>query len=201
MKYALKEWSTTIEVLGKGQIVALWRKGGLEDLPSVKTSFESFSVEQNQFVLFPTYSHQSANKVKKEYLHLFDQNAKPNKDNQVKIKYWAEVLETIEIKTLDELLSISSELINNEEHLRSSWNLYPDHIGKVLLLRVHAISDHILITNQPEYAGCKSWIELKIDVPKANSKAILAFKDYSKKSRLLKSILENARQKEAILVG
>lgn len=200
MKYALKEWSTTIEALGKGEIVAVWRKGGIDDIPSIKTSYESFNIEQNQFVLFPTYSHQNASKIKKDYWTLFDLSSKQNKDNQVKIKYWAEVLETIDIKNSEELLSISSELINSDEHLKSSWSLYPDHSGKVLLLRVHTLSDTILIPNQPEYAGCKSWIELKVDVPKSNSKPVLAFKDYSKKARLLKAYLEQLKEKDVALV-
>ncbi len=202
MKYALKEWSTTIEALGKGQIIAVWRKGGIEDSPSINIPFESFNIEQNQIVLFPTFSHQNIDKVKKDFWVLFDQNSKPNKDNQIKIKSWVEIIETIEIKTLNELLSVSSELINNDEHLKSSWSLYPEHFGKVLLLRVYSLSDPILITNQPEYSGCKSWIELKIDVPKANSKPVLSFKEYNKKARYIKALLENAAQEKdsAILV-
>ena len=180
MKYALKEWNTTVEALGKGQIVAIWRKGGLG---------ENFKVEQNQFILYPTLTHQDTNKVKNEFLYLFDLSSGPNKDNQVKIKYWAELDEVISIETIDELLSISSELVNNNEHLVSSWNLYPNHKGKILILRIYALNDPILITNSSEYGGCKSWIELKIDIPKSGSKSILSFKEFSRKARLIKALL------------
>ena len=186
MKYALKEWNSTIEALSRGLIVAVWRKGGIEDV--------SFKVEQKQFVLFPTFTHQDLNKIKKDFWFLFDQIKGPNKDNQIKVKYWAEVEEQIEVKTFDQLLSISSELINSNEYLNSSWNLSPNHTGKILLLRVYSLTDPILITNSPEYAGCKSWIELKIDIPKVGSKPVLPFKEFNRKARLIKALLEQSPQ-------
>lgn len=198
MKYALKEWNTTIEALSKGTVIAIWRKGGIEDNPSIKKPYESFNLEQNQFVLFPTFTHQSPDKIKREHWFLYDQNAKPNKDNQIKIKYWAQAEEQISIDSPDQLLCISNELINSNEHLMSSWDLYPKHSGKVLLLRVYLLSDPVLITNSPEYAGCKSWIELNIDIPKAGSKSILSFKEFSRKARLIKTLLgEPALPKKA----
>ncbi len=200
MKYALKEWNTTIEALSKGLIVAIWRKGGINDTPSIKAPFENFNTEQNQFVFFPTFTQEDPSKIKRDLWLLFDQNAKPNKDNQIKIKYWAELEEELTIESLTQLLSISKELVNSEEYLKSSWNLYPNHKGKILLLRAYALSDPILITNSPEYEGCKSWIELKVDIPKAGSKPILSFKEFNRKSRLIKALLEESSAKEKVLV-
>jgi len=200
MKYALKEWNTTIEALSKGLIVAIWRKGGINDTPSIKTPFESFNIEQNQFVFFPTFTHEDPNKIKRDLWLLFNQNAKPNKDNQIKIKYWAEIEEELVIEDQTQLLSISKELVNSEEYLKNSWNLYPSHKGKILLLRIYALNDPILITNSPEYAGCKSWIELKVDIPKAGSKPILSFKEFNRKSRLIKALLEESSVVEKVLV-
>ncbi|MBI3591477.1 MAG: DUF1802 family protein [Candidatus Melainabacteria bacterium] len=197
MKYALKEWGTTIEALSKGMVTAIWKKGGVEDNPNIKTPFESFNIEQKQFVLFPTFTHQKPEKVRKDLWSLLDQNTKPNKDNQIKIKYWAEVEEEITVETQEQLLSISSELVNSNEHLISSWNLYPSHKGKLLLLRVYTLSNPVLIPNSPEYAGCKSWIELKVDIPRSGSKPVLPFKEFNRKGRLIKAFLENALQTTA----
>lgn len=194
MKYALKEWNTTIEALGKGQIIAVWRKGGIADTPSVRTPFESFNVEQNKFVLFPTFSHQTQDKVKKDFWLLANQNLGPNADNQVKVNYWAEIEETVLVETLEQLLNASSELANTEEHLKSSWNLYPNHTGKILLLRIYKLSNPILITNSPEYTGCKSWIGLNIDIPKTGSKSVLRYGDFQTKARYIKALLEQAKK-------
>lgn len=192
MRYALKEWGATVETLGQGQIIAIWRKGGLEDTPSVLTPSTEFNIEQKQFVLFPTNTHQNLNKIKREYWHLIDEKSKPNKDNQIRVGYWAEIEGTLEINSLEQLLSISHQLVNTDEHLISSWNLYPDHKGKLLFLRVHKLNNPILIPNSPDYAGCKSWIELKIDIPKIGSKPVLSYKDFNIKARFVKALLEDA---------
>ena len=199
MKYALKEWSTTIEALGKGQLIAIWRKGGIEDTPNVKTPFTAFNIEQNQFVLFPTGTHQTLNKIKQEWWGLHDEKASPNKDNQIKVKYWAELEESIQIQLPEQLLNISNELINTNEHLISSWNLYPDHKGKILLLRVYKLSNPILVPYSQDYSGCKSWVELKIDIPKIGSTPVLSFKEYNLKARLIKALTEQPAIPEKLL--
>ena len=199
MKHALKEWNTTIEALGKGQVIAVWRKGGIEDTQNVKIPFTGFNIEQKQFVLFPTGTHQTLEKIKPELWHLNDEKISPNKDNQVKIKYWAEIEEALEIQTPEQLLSISNQLINTNEHLFSSWNLYPDHKGKLLLLRVYKLSDPILVPYSQDYSGCKSWIELKIDIPKIGSIPTLPFKEFNSKARLIKALIEQPKVPEKLL--
>ena len=199
MKHALKEWNTTIETLGTGKVVAIWRKGGIDDKPTIKEPFNSFNIEQNQFVIFPIFTHQNIDKIKREYWYLLDQNKGPNKDNQIKIKYWAEVDETLTVKSLSQLINASSELVNTDEHLISSWNLYPNHEGKILILRVYVLSNPILITNSEDFAGCTSWIKLKIDVPKSGSRPILPFKEFSKKVRLIKTLLAEKEEVQALL--
>ncbi len=197
MKDALKEWNSTLEALGSGKLIAIWRKGGIEDTPNVRTPNEAFKTKSKQFVLYPTYTHQSIEKIKPEFTSVLNERNVINKDNQVKLKYWALVEEEIIPESIDELLALSSELANTDEHLVSSWNLYPDHKGKILLLRVYKLGDPILITHSPNYNGCKSWIELSIDIPKVGSKAVLSFKDFNKKSKLIKTLIEEAIQLRA----
>jgi len=191
MKYALKEWSTTIEALGKGHLIAIWRKDGIES--------KEFNIEHNQFVLFPAGTHQALEKIKNQWWSLHSEKPTPNKDNQVKIKYWAEVEEVLEVKTLEALLRISNELINTNEHLVSSWNLSSNHKGKILLLRVYKLSDPILVPYLQDYSSCKSWIELKIDVPKIGSISVLSFKEYNLKARLIKALIEQPMIPEKLL--
>ena len=198
MRYALKEWNTAIEALGNGSAIAVWRKGGLEDTPSVTVPFESFESSHEQFILFPTFTHQTTDKIKKEFWDLLANKNISNKDNQLKIKYWAELYEEFEINNLEELICVSNQLVNSNDHLVSSWNLYPDHKGKILLLRVYALTDPVLITNSPEYGGCKSWAELKIDIPKIGSNPVLSFKEFNKKARFIKKLLLDTKVTEKI---
>ena len=185
MRYALKEWDTTIESLGQGRIVAVWRKGGVNEI---------FQVEQKKFILFPTFTHESKEKIKEKFLLPETQNYSPNKDNQIKIKYFAEVYEILEVNTFEELLCISGELIHTKEHLKYLWNLSPNNNGTILLLRVYALCNPILITNSSEYSGCKSWIQLSVDVPKTGSKPVLNFKDFQYKARLIYELLDRLKE-------
>ena len=184
MKYALKEWGTTIEALGSRQIIAIWRKGGIE------TAFE---IEQKKFVLFPTTTHQNTEKVKQEFWVLPAEKSSLNKDNQIKVKHWAEIEDSVEIESFEQLLRISNQLINTNEHLFSSWNLNPEHKGKVLLLRVYKLSNPILVPYSQEYSSCKSWIELKIDIPKIGSTPVMLFKEFNSKARLIKALIAESQ--------
>lgn len=190
MKYAFKEWDVTVEALGKGLITAVWRKGGIEDTPSF-FSEGSFNIEQNQFILYPTYHHQSIQKIKRNLWSLENQNKQLIKDNQVQIKYWAEIYDSIEIENIEQLLAISSYVVNENHHLAESFNTNPEHKGKILILRVYELSIPILIPNSKNYAGCKSWIELNIDIPKIRSKSVLGFKEFNHTSKKIKSLIRN----------
>lgn len=182
MKHALKERDCTIEALGKGHIVAIWRTDGID---------ENFNnIRRNEVLLFPTFTHQSQEKIKKEFHLNGSWNLFPNKDNQIKIKYWAKIERMLEVKSIEQLLNISSELINTNEYLVSSWNLYPNHKGKLFLLRVYLLSDPVLITNSKSYNGCNPWAELNINIPKIGSKAVLSFKDFSQRIRYIQASLE-----------
>lgn len=181
MKLALKEWNATVEALGNGHVVAIWRKGGVNEV---------FKVDQKRFLLFPTFTHQNFDKVKKEFWSTNNLDTGLNKDNQVKIKYWAQVEEEINVRALNSLLNASCELVNSNEYLKSSWNLYPSHKGTILLLRVYALTNPVLITNSKEYGGCKSWIELNIDIPKARSKPVLSTGDFDEKARYINALLD-----------
>ena len=195
MKHALKEWNCNIEALGEGQIIALWRKGGIEDSPSIRVPHETFKTENKQFILFPTNTHQNQDKIKQIYWNHLAENSGPNKDNQIRVKYWAEAEDEIEPQNLEQLLNASSELINSNEYLISSWNLHPEHKGKIITLRIYKLLNPILIPNSPSYSGCKSWIDLNIDIPKIGSKPILSFKEFSQKARLIRALVEQVQEK------
>ena len=190
MKYALKEWSTTAEALGKGLVTAIWRKGGIDDNPSIRAKYESFEIKHTNFVFFPTYTHENLEKIKREFYFLYEQSNSVRKEIDIRIKYWAEIHEEIAVEKIDQLLNLSNELVNSTEHLVSSWNLHPSHSGKLIILRVYKLANPIIIPNSEEYKGCKSWVEIKADIPRAGSEAVLPYKEFNRKVRLIKELLK-----------
>src|SRR4051812_1342658 len=71
---SLKEWSTVIDALGRGEQVILIRKGGIAD--------PKFGVEAKEFYLYPTYFHQG------------EAEHRPS----VTITHWCEVLRTWSVR-------------------------------------------------------------------------------------------------------
>ncbi|HEV7922137.1 MAG TPA: DUF1802 family protein, partial [Thermoanaerobaculia bacterium] len=67
---ALKEWSTVIDALGRGEQIILIRKGGIAD--------PKFGLEADRFYLYPTFFH----------------NADGAVPESVTITHWAEAVKT-----------------------------------------------------------------------------------------------------------
>ena len=56
---ALKEWAVVVKALEDGEQYILFRKGGILD--------PGFSVESSEFLLFPTFEHQTKEYLKENY--------------------------------------------------------------------------------------------------------------------------------------
>ena len=200
VKTALKEWDIITEALGNGEVVAIWRKGGIADNPSVKIPFEGFTLLDKRFILFPTHTHEESEKIKSHYWKYFPQSLPNKSSDQIQVKYWAKVDDEIPISNIEQLLKIAGELVYSDQHLVSSWNLNQSHKGKLLILRVYKFSDPILISNSPTYSGCKSWVELNINIPKIGSEPVLLLKDFNQKVKQLKTLIKSEQKREEVVV-
>src|ERR687889_2309993 len=61
MMIALKEWAIVCKALEKGKQMLLLRKGGIMEYR------KGFEVKHNEFLLYPTFEHQSVESIKVEY--------------------------------------------------------------------------------------------------------------------------------------
>ena len=58
---ALKEWAIICKALEDGRQTLLLRKGGILEYR------KGFEVKHSEFLLYPTFEHQSMNSIKTEY--------------------------------------------------------------------------------------------------------------------------------------
>src|SRR6188472_2307864 len=58
---ALKEWAIICKALEEGKQILLLRKGGIMEYR------KGFEVKHNEFLLYPTFEHQSIESIKAEY--------------------------------------------------------------------------------------------------------------------------------------
>ncbi len=138
---ALKEWSTVIEALGRGDQVILIRKGGIAD--------PKFGVEAERFYLYPTFFHQ--------------QQSEPT---DVTITHWCEVVRSWRVNDLETLYRLEPLVAMSRETLETRYRFRPDQALHVIGVRTFALRAPRTIHVTPEYLGCRSWVSVddEIDV-------------------------------------
>lgn len=150
----LKEWASVCQALRTGRQTILIRKGGIAEGP------RGFSIEHDEFWLWPTYLHQSATSLASEAADLFDAALRVQPPaGRALLDLYAEVEQVWFIRDEGQLALLrpfhvlSDATIEQRFHYRqpgiyvAAVRLYQSAIG-------HDVVEDI------QLAGCKSWGEL-----------------------------------------
>lgn len=152
---ALKEWSAAIHALLDGRQSVLLRKGGIHE--------KRFALEANDFLLFPTVAHSHAQRVRIDFRDLVDTASLDSTEDAVVIRAAAKVVGAVEVKHPERLAEIADLHIWTEESVRSDrLDFRPRHALAVLIVAAAPILTPIRLPRSPEFAGCKSWVDLPI---------------------------------------
>lgn len=152
---ALKEWSAVIHALLDGRQSVLLRKGGIHE--------KRFALEANSFVLFPTVAHSHAARVRTGFRDLVDSAGLDSAEDHVVIRAAAKVIGAVEVKQPDRLPEINDLHIWTDDSVRlDRLDFRPRHGLTVLIVQAAPLATPIRLTRSPEFAGCKSWVELPI---------------------------------------
>ena len=162
---ALKEWASAIMAFRRGETILALRKGGIRE------ETRDFQLKSDSFYFLPAYEHQKPHLVKERYRHYVEQSkADWNPERPVVfISARAEVAEDILIYDADALKAVSHLHIWTdayaEERLR--WKRTKPLHG--LLLRVYNLREPIPVEVTPAFAGCKSWVDLRMPPPSGSA--------------------------------
>ncbi|MBT4455102.1 MAG: DUF1802 family protein [Candidatus Nitrosopelagicus sp.] len=151
---ALKEWATVVKALEQGKQTVILRKGGILETAS------GFNIESKKFFLFPTWEHQETKYVKPKFHEFLTEvlDKKPNADHN-KISSYAEVLYEKDVNSSNVIKNLSSFHVWSDSYIQERRNWMPEKPMKTIFLRTVKIPEFDLPL-QPEFSGCKSWIEL-----------------------------------------
>lgn len=158
---ALKEWSIICKALEDGNQTILLRKGGILEYK------KGFEIRQKSFLLFPTLEHQAEEYLQSKYLQTYDLLLRGNKSEYIQNKANT-VLVQARIEAIQEfhdhemLPKLEKYHIWNEKYVNMRMNYNPKKPMNALLLRIYKLPQPILIDVKPEWAGCKSWIDIDI---------------------------------------
>ena len=158
---ALKEWSIICKALEDGNQTILLRKGGILEYK------KGFEIRQKSFLLFPTLEHQAEEYLQSKYLQTYDLLLRGNKSQDIQNKtntLWILArIEAIQEFHDHEMLPVLEKYhIWNEKYVNMRMNYNPKKPMNALLLRVYKLPQPISIDINPEWAGCKSWIDIDI---------------------------------------
>ena len=147
---ALKEWSSVIAALARGEQVLLIRKGGIAD--------SNFGLEATRFYLFPTNFHEGG--------------ASPAAT--VPITHWCEAVHTWQIRHLVTLYRLESLVMFDRATLEQRYRFRSDQAVNVIAVRTFALPRPIEVRMNEQYAGCRSWVSLDEEIDTEGSRPILS---------------------------
>jgi hypothetical protein len=165
---ALKEWNIVCKALESGNQSILLRKGGILEYR------KGFEISQKIFLLYPTLEHQSKKYLQPSYLQEFELLLKRNdsdmvqdKSNTIRILARIEAMQEFHDETL--LSKLEKYHIWNEKYVNMRMSYNPKKPMNALLLRVYKLPEPISINVKPQWAGCKSWIDIDLTKKDGNS--------------------------------
>jgi len=177
---ALKEWAIICKALEDGRQILLLRKGGIMEYR------KGFEVKHNEFLLYPTFEHQSIESIKAEYKEKLNEILKEqnkykekeidenNKNSDINntniIKSFAKVEDVVEVSDKITLSKLRDYQIWSDEYVEMRMNYNPTKPMSVLLLRIYKMKNPLIIDINDKWAGCKSWINIEKDIDIQNFK-------------------------------
>ena len=167
-RYALKEWDTVCDRLGRGEDVLILRKGGILERR------QGFRVEHREFFLFPTRFHGHG-------------EAPPP---SVDLRLYAKVEEDLEVTDLQDLHRLDGWHAVPREDLERRFH-YGDRPGvHALVLRAWRLVEPVTLADAGAYLGCRSWVELGEELAVLAGAPAVGDREFEEKRRAIRNALQ-----------
>jgi hypothetical protein len=164
---AFKEWAVICQALAEGRQGVLLRKGGIAE------DGGTFRVQNLRFWLYPTFLHQQRDGIVPEALPLLAQaETERPPDHQVRLSHFAEVAGIYELHDIVGALSLVGLHMWSSKTVETRFAYR--HPGlTALVVRVWRAATPVFLTETPEFAGCRSWVDLGRALPTEDATPVL----------------------------
>jgi hypothetical protein len=171
---AFKEWAVICGALAAGKQSLILRKGGIADVGGL------FRPEHSEFLLYPTFFHEHRSGVKEQFLPLLDAaEAEKPEAGIIRFTHLVRVAQVHQFADLDAVLSLDALHAWTPEVVRQRFHYRNPGIF-VLAVRVFQLPAPELRPERPEYAGCKTWVELDTGISTIDAVPVLSDADFAK---------------------
>ena len=153
-RLAFKEWAAICRALAAGRQDVILRKGGIVEPPG------GFAVEATEFLLLPTFLHQSPEQLVAEARDLLrDIDADRPPEGTVVFRHVARVREALRIKDLADLAAFRPRHVWSDAVVAERFHRWRDELH-VLVVGVRPLPAPLTLPWLESYGGCKSWVDV-----------------------------------------
>lgn len=165
---AIKEWSVLCQAMGRGEILAMIRKGGIREQRS------GFAVRHERFLLYPTFFHEKVRELAPRFAGtLSPPQADGARQDTIRIEHVADVASIWRVTDIDKLRGIDGEHGLAWSAVESRFHYRGDPFVQVVAVRVRRLRLAAQVPELRRYAGCVSWVELDEDVDVSGAEPVL----------------------------
>ena len=151
---AFKEWAAICRALAQGRQRVILRKGGIVEPGG------QFELTHREFLLMPTFLHQSAESLVPEARDLLvDIDADRPPEGTVVFRHMARVVDAVRIESLEGLARFRGEHIWADHVVEERFHRWHDELH-VLEVEVSALPEPLIVPWRESFGGCKSWVDL-----------------------------------------
>ena len=172
---ALKEWAVTVRALAQGRQLFLLRKGGIRE------DGNSFEVPSQEFLLYPTYEHQSTDQLKDDAQEdLATVLTEAPSEGTLTFSHWAQVREMIELDDEEVVGALSPYHIWTADYAQKRLRWRPRSPLLLMLLRVYRLPAPASVPYLAQYGGCRSWVRLEHPVDLGHLSPVLSDQEFER---------------------
>ena len=189
LNVAFKEWAVAIRALREGRQILLIRKGGIRETGG------DFTVEARRVLLFPTYLHAEEQAASLQPCYGAWQNDEARrepKNETVRLNAYAEITDIFVVENPDGLYQMKSQHIYGDAFLKKRIESEPHKPLYGLCLRAYDLPQPIVLPQELDYYGCKSWVTLSQAVDISGATPALSDPTYNERVRVTRRILTSA---------
>lgn len=182
MQHALKEWPKAIKALETGQMILLFRKGGLHEKGSC------FRIPTTQALLFPSFEHEKISLLQSSSSS-GERHPPYRPGDRISITSWVEFRDLLKIKDPRKIPELSPFHIWTDEYLKQKLSWKPERPLFALLCLTHQFHSPLHVEYKTHYGGCKSWIDLDQDLTLPRSIPVKTEQEFSQTLDHLRMLL------------
>jgi hypothetical protein len=181
LRTALKEWAVVQRSLREGHQIILLRKGGLIEETG------DFDLRSHWFWIFPTYAHEAERSGDVQPCFnqwLLEEEARQPPRDTLRLEMIAQVTDCIKVEDRQKLLALAPQHIWSPQFIHGRYDWEPYKPVFVLLLRAYTLPKPISLPMQPDFGGCRSWIDLPEAVSTTKALPVLPDEHYQRRRAL-----------------